>query len=222
MAVTEELGPILPKLLKEFESRYPATVVDVRVASSEQVLHIYGSGDVDVALHIFPGEAASGTRLVGVEPLVWVGAPAGSAPFKDPLPLALSTSSQDWCAQALLKLNGVGKGYRIALSSATAASVAAIVSADLAIAPMLRCLVPERLMILSDRSLPSLPALSLAIATREDSAPGVALADFLAFRLGASAGECLNKGQSPLNNRRKMLTSLYKHLPSDTIQHLRR
>jgi DNA-binding transcriptional LysR family regulator len=120
------------------------------------------------------------------EPVVWATAERHLAHEQEPLPLALFQSGcvfRDW---ALASLDGIGRPYRIAYTSASFSSLLAAVKAGLAVTALCRSVLPTGVRPLGvDEGFPLLPPTSI---TLHRGKPVSAVAEHLAGYIRESFG----------------------------------
>jgi DNA-binding transcriptional LysR family regulator len=154
--------PVIPGILRRMAQAYP--MVQVNLVSSFTVLmkQDFARGDFDVILttETHPDPKA---EVLSSRPLVWVGAPGGSAWQRRPLRLGF----KDTCifrptAQAALDAAGIG--WEMATGGESEQAVEATVAADLAISARLAGSIPDGTEpILGDNQLPALGEMKLAL-----------------------------------------------------------
>jgi DNA-binding transcriptional LysR family regulator len=177
----------LPPLLGVFAARYPGVGIEVACAPTPELRRNLKAGGLDLAILTVASNAQD--KVLRREPLVWIGARDGAAESIEPLPLALSHRDAVDRRAVLKALKKVGRSYRIAYESGSAAGLIAVVRSDLAIAVLARCSVPKDLRILNgaDR-LPSLPSVDLVLRTsRTISLPARRLAEHVSSTLSTLA-----------------------------------
>lgn len=164
----------LPGVLKRFADTHPAVEVNVTCASSVQCVEKLQAGDLDLTLC---SEGSEPPRWPADElwrgPLRWITSERHSPHRLDPLPLAVADITCCWRRAALRALDGVGRRYRIAYTSATLAGTHAPVLAGLAVTISPITWLPEGLRALqADEALPALPEAGiLLLKAREPRQP---------------------------------------------------
>lgn len=156
-------GPFLAPILKGFAEASPLVEISLVCATSPQLLEALGKGEVDIALVEEP-VATAGGECLGVERLVWVGARAGNAHLKQPLPLSLIADSCAFRPAVTAALDTQGRAWRSVFDNGNIDVTTATVRTDLAITAWLACTVPSDLAILGvEESLPELPPFAITL-----------------------------------------------------------
>jgi DNA-binding transcriptional LysR family regulator len=156
-------GPFLAPILKGFAEASPLVEISLVCATSPQLLEALGKGEVDIALVEEP-VATAGGECLGVERLVWVGARAGNAHLKQPLPLSLIADSCAFRPAVTAALDMQGRAWRSVFDNGNIDVTTATVRTDLAITAWLACTVPPDLDILGvEESLPELPPFAITL-----------------------------------------------------------
>jgi DNA-binding transcriptional LysR family regulator len=164
--------PVIPGILRRMAQAYP--MVQINLVSSFTVLMKEGfaRGDFDVILTTETTPDA-GAEVLSSRPLVWVGAPGGSAWQRRPLRLGF----KDTCifrptAQAALDRAGIT--WDMATGGESEQAVEATVAADLAISARMTGSIPDGTeVIAADNQLPALGEMKLALysaSRRKDEA----------------------------------------------------
>lgn len=151
------VSKVLPSVLRRFDKAWPRVNVSLVSSTSTQLLALLAKGDLDLTLTTEPDTPVTAELLVP-DQLVWVGARRGEAYRRDPLPVSLGSETCMFRPHALHALVKASVDWRAVYQSGDMGSLLATLHADLAVAPMMRRLVPEELEILppSER-LPALP-----------------------------------------------------------------
>jgi DNA-binding transcriptional LysR family regulator len=157
------VGTGLAPILKGFAEASPLVEISLVCASSPQLLEALGKGEVDLALVEQP-LAAAGGECLGIERLVWVGARAGAAYLKQPLPLSLVADSCAFRPAVTAALDERGRAWRSVFENGNIDATTATVRTDLAVTAWLACTVPPDLDILgSSEGLPELPPFAITL-----------------------------------------------------------
>lgn len=163
----------MPPLLKRFHRSHPAVRVDVRCQDSRELIARLRAGELDATLATRADVIdTNGLHIddVHTESVVWLRAAGGHADAERPLPLAAAQPDCMWRKQAVGALARVGVPYRTAYTSALAAGQLAAVAADLAVAPLPRCLTSASIEeVPASAGLPPLPRTTMAWVRRDDS-----------------------------------------------------
>ncbi len=154
--------PAVPGILKRMAQAYP--MVQLNLVSSFTVLlkQAHARGELDVILTTEESPEA-GAEVLSSRPLVWVGAPGGSAWQRRPLRLGF----KDTCIfrpVAQSALDAAGIPWEMATGGESEQAVEATVAADLAISARMAGSLPDGTEpILADNQLPQLGSTKLAI-----------------------------------------------------------
>ncbi|WP_439542826.1 LysR family transcriptional regulator [Hyphomicrobium sp.] len=147
----------LPKVLRRFDKRFPNVRVSLLTSTSRFLLDALHRGELDLALTTEMTSPARAESLL-VDQLVWVGGIGGDAYLRDPLPVSLGAETCAFRPYALAALAKWQRQWRPVSESNSLEPMIATLEADLAVAPMLTCAVPNALEILNDATgLPKLP-----------------------------------------------------------------
>jgi len=155
----------LPEILARFARAFPRVQVEVLCETSVNLRRLLAEGRLDLAV-LTAGCALSGEtgEVLRREPVVWATAERHLAHEQEPLPLALFQSGcvfRDW---ALASLDGIGRPYRIAYTSASFSSILAAVTAGLAVTALCRSVLPTGVRPLGvEEGFPPLPQTALTL-----------------------------------------------------------
>jgi DNA-binding transcriptional LysR family regulator len=139
--------------------------VEVHCETSANLRPLLAEGRLDLAV-ITAGCTAGGEtgEVLRREPVVWATAERHLAHEQEPLPLALFQSGcvfRDW---ALASLDGSGRSYRIAYTSASFSSLLAAVKAGLAVTALCRSVLPAGVRPLGvEEGFPALPMTAIVL-----------------------------------------------------------
>ncbi len=189
---TDIVHPHIPRVLRQFDREYPRVKIHLVSSYTKQLKESLAAGELDLILTTedAPGE---GAEVLAVEPLVWVGAPGGTAWRGRPLRVAFERQClfKPWAQKAL---DEAGIPWEHAVDTRATRTVEASVSADLAVHAMLQVAVSPHLeQIAHGGALPELPSSRILLyrARRALGAPVDALAEMLRLaysgRLSAAA-----------------------------------
>lgn len=180
----------LPDILARFARAFPRVQVEVRCETSANLRPLLAEGRLDLAV-ITAGCTPGGEtgEVLRREPVVWATAERHLAHEQEPLPLALFQSGcvfRDW---ALASLDGSGRPYRIAYTSASFSSILAAVKAGLAVTALCRSVLPTGVRPLGvEEGFPALPSTALTLHRGYPGSAVVArLAGYLREGFGADA-----------------------------------
>lgn len=150
------VGTRLTSVLKAYADAFPRVEASLVCGSSPELAEALAMGRVDLAVVEEPAGPSTGECL-GVERLVWVGARAGTAHLKRPLPVSMVADTCAFRPAVLAALGEQGMAWRTVFEGGIEAT-AATVRADLAVTAWLASTVPAELDILPAGSgLPELP-----------------------------------------------------------------
>jgi DNA-binding transcriptional LysR family regulator len=157
------VGSIVAPVLKAYAQAHPNVELTLVCAPSPDLLAALGDGTVDLALveeHVGP----TAGECLRVERLVWVGARAGHAHMRTPLPVSMVAESCAFRPAVLSALEEDGRAWRTVFESGNIEATQATVRADLAVTAWLACTVPADLNVLSRADgLPELPPFSISL-----------------------------------------------------------
>jgi DNA-binding transcriptional LysR family regulator len=172
------VGAGLVPLLKSYTDRYPNVDISLVCASSPELKQRLAEGVIDLCVIEEPLNAVGGECLA-VDRLVWVGARAGNAHRKNPLPISMVTDTCAFRPSVFTALGENGRRWRTVFENGNIEATTATVRTDLAVTAWLASTVPPDLDILGAADgLPDLPsfAINLHIANRDGTAAAKELA----------------------------------------------
>ncbi len=158
----------LPEILARFARAFPRVQVEVICETSANLRPMLTEARIDLAV-ITASCTLSGDsgEVLRREPVVWATAERHLAHEQEPLPLALFQSGclfRDW---ALASLDGIGRPYRIAYTSASFSSILAAVNAGLAVTALCHSVLPAGVRPLSlEEGFPPLPPTNITLHRR--------------------------------------------------------
>lgn len=172
--------PHIPQVLRHFHTMYPRMQVQLHTRNTIRAKESFARGECDLILTTETGCDAGGESLTRL-PLVWIGAPGGSAWRQRPLRLALGRVCA-FRSGVLSALDRAGVVWETAVESESDRTLDAAVSCDMAVHALLAGTEPphaER--IAHNGALPELNRYLINLYVRPGNAtPGVAaLADLL-------------------------------------------
>lgn len=151
------VGTRLAPALKAYADAFPRVEVSLICASSPGLGEALATGRVDLAVVEEPVGPSAGECL-SVERLVWVGARAGTAHLKRPLPISMVADTCAFRPAVLAALGEHGVAWRTVFENGGIEATAATVRADLAVTAWLASTVPPELEVSPAGSgLPDLP-----------------------------------------------------------------
>jgi DNA-binding transcriptional LysR family regulator len=176
---------LLPVILSSFQKTHPRIMLDVKCASSEELLEGMKRGKYDLIVFT-QGTSREYGELFRTEPMYWVAAQGGQALNMDPLPIA-GGQTCCWKENAMEVLNRVGRDYRVTYTSSNALAIASAVLTDLAVGFLPEsALQPGMLAIAEDRNLPRLRDAEIALLRASHAYGGIfdALAKHIVTSMG--------------------------------------
>lgn len=172
------IGTSLAPVLKAYAEACPQVEISLVCSTSPRLLEALERGEVDLAVIEEPLGQSRGECL-GIDRLVWVGARAGSAHRKQPLPISMVADSCAFRPAVLTALGEQGRAWRTVFENGNIEATTATVRTDLAVTAWLASTVPADLDILSsEQGLPDLPpfAINLHLSRSEATVPVAELA----------------------------------------------
>ncbi|MBB3607865.1 LysR family transcriptional regulator [Rhizobium sp. BK602] len=155
------VGTTLAPVLKSYAERHPQVEISLVCASSPELLQALDNGGIDLGIVEEPVGASHGECLA-VDRLVWVGARAGNAYRKDPLPVSMVADTCAFRPSVFAALRDDGRRWRTVFENGNIEATTATVRTDLAVTAWLASTVPADLDILgAGEGLPELPAFSI-------------------------------------------------------------
>lgn len=132
--------PAVPQVLQRFASAFPRIKVQLVSSYTRRLKALFARGEADVILTT-EDEVDSGGETLTELPLVWVGAPGGTAWHGRPLRLAFERNCifRTGIEQAL---DRAGIAWEMAVESDSSRTIEASVSADLGVHAMIATTVP--------------------------------------------------------------------------------
>lgn len=135
--------PAVPRVLKLFKAEHPRMRLQLLSSATIRLKEMFANGECDIILTTEQGCGPEGEVLTE-KPLVWFGAPGGSAWQKRPLPIA----SEPRCTfrrPMQSALDKAGIPWEMAVDSDSTSTVTATASADFAVLSMLAGTAPPQL-----------------------------------------------------------------------------
>lgn len=174
------ISSLLPQVLGKFAAAHPRVEIRVIGQPSSALVPMLKDSTIDLAcLTKARGVAGQHIRF---EPIVWVGNARRRIWEERPLPLAVfahGSAARDHAVRALQREN---IRFRMSYESPSFLGLLSMVDAGLAVAPLARCSIPQRLVRLSeDEGLPLLDDVEVVLARSARS--GRAPCDYLAEQI---------------------------------------
>jgi DNA-binding transcriptional LysR family regulator len=164
----------LPPVIKAYAQAFPQVAISLVCASSPELAEALALGKLDLALIEEPVGPSAGECL-RVERLVWVGAKAGTAHLKRPLPVSMVVDTCAFRPVVLAALQQHGLSWRTVFENGNIDATRATVRTDLAITAWLASTVPADLDILSGAcDLPELPNFAINLFLPQQGAHAAA------------------------------------------------
>jgi len=172
------IGTALAPVLKSYAERHPQVEISLICASSPDLLQALDNGEIDLGIVEEPLDLSRGECLV-VDRLVWVGAKAGNAYRKNPLPISMVADTCAFRPSVFAALAEDGRRWRTVFENGNIEATTATVRTDLAVSAWLASTIPADLDILgANDGLPDLPVFSvnLYLPKSEATPPATELA----------------------------------------------
>jgi DNA-binding transcriptional LysR family regulator len=165
------VGATLAPVLKSYAERHPQVEISLVCASSPELLEELGKGTIDLCVAEEPYGTSQGECLA-VERLVWVGAKAGNAHRKVPLPISMVADTCAFRSSVFAALSKDGLRWRTVFENGNIEATTATVRTDLAVTAWLASTVPADLDILTvEQGLPELPVFSINLHLPKSATP---------------------------------------------------
>ena len=164
----------LASVLKAYTDAFPRVELSLVCAPSPELVEALALGRIDLAVVEEPSGPSAGECL-SIERLVWVGAKAGTAHEKRPLPVSMVADTCAFRPAVLAALTGHGTEWRTIFENGSMEAALATVRADLAVSAWLASATPPDLDILPLNSgLPELPVFTINLHLPRHHAPAAA------------------------------------------------
>ncbi len=183
------VGAELPHLLRQLSRAEPGLTLEIRIASSWEILELFESGTLDAAIVLRHDNRHTGGEVLMDEPFGWMAAPDFEHRAGEPLRLAMQSESCRVRQMAVAALDGAGIAWEEVFVGGGMATIGAAVTAGLAVAALSRRVAPPGTLDVGESlGLPPLPARSVVLHSRvADPAARKALRTF-ASALRATSG----------------------------------
>lgn len=157
------VGTLLAPVLKAYADAFPRVEVSLLCGPSPELAGMLAAGQVDLAVVEEPSGLSAGECL-GVERLVWVGARAGTAHLRRPLPLSMVSGACAFRPAVLATLRGHDLAWKTLFEDGGLEATMATVRADMAVSAWLASTLPPDLDILAaSAGLPELPTFAISL-----------------------------------------------------------
>ena len=155
------VGTLLAPVMKAYAEAYPQVEISLLCAASPDLTAALAAGTIDLAV-IEERVGPTAGECLAIDRLVWVGAKAGVARRKRPLPVSMVADTCAFRPAVLSALGEHGLEWRTVFENGNIDATTATVRSDLAVTAWLASTVPADLDILSgDFELPALPNFSI-------------------------------------------------------------
>ena len=149
--------PAIPRVLKQFHAAFPRVKVQLDSSYTRRLKSEFAKGACDIILTTETGMDAGGEELC-IKPLVWIGAPGGSAWRQRPLKMAFGRQCT-FRPRVVERLDMAGIPWDVVVETESDRTIEATVAADLAVHTMIEGTAPPHLdKIDHGGALPDLPA----------------------------------------------------------------
>jgi DNA-binding transcriptional LysR family regulator len=167
------VGVLMPPILRSFRQEHPNVLITLISDATKTLRALLRDGAIDLTMTTELESAERSNHLL-TDQLVWVGARGGDAAHRRPLTVALGKEDCGFRTVAVKALTGAKIKWRPICQVGSLEPVFATLEADMAIAPFLSRTVPERLMILHQAKLPSLPRFHINLRVPSNGQSAVA------------------------------------------------
>jgi DNA-binding transcriptional LysR family regulator len=150
------VGRLMPPILRRFSQEHPNVLVTLVSETTHSLRSDLSERKVDLAL-MTEAEPGGREQLLLTDRLVWVGSKGGDAWKRRPVAVALAQEGCPFRALAIKALTKSAIVWRPICQVGSLEPVFATLEADMAVAPFLFHTVPDRVEVLPDGCLPSLP-----------------------------------------------------------------
>jgi DNA-binding transcriptional LysR family regulator len=183
------VGPELPLLLKRMGSAEPSLVLEMRVATSREVLDDFDRGAIDAAIVLSHDNRRRGGETILEEAFGWMAAPDFEHHPGAPLRLATQAEPCSVRSMAVDALKDAGIAWTEVFVGGGIATTGAAVSAGLAVAALGRRVAPPGTIDVGARlGLPSLPSRDVVLHANVTDKPTKSALKTLAATIRATAG----------------------------------
>lgn len=181
-------GPELPLLLARLNAYDPSLVVEVRIASSRDVVARYGHGELDAVIARRGDDNADG-ELLFREPFRWFASPSFQHRPGEPLRLAALAAPCGIRALAIDALDDAGLPWTEAFVGGGVLALGAAVSAGLAVAALAQRVAPAGAIDVGERfALPALAVQDIVLMARPGRRDAREMLKVLAAAFRSAAG----------------------------------
>lgn len=165
-------GPELPALIARMNAQDPGLVIEIRIASSGDLLQAYDRRELDTVIVRFHADRSDG-QVLAEEPFGWFAAPTWQHRAGEPLPIATLAEPCGVRVMAGQLLDEAGVPWREVFVGGGVAAVSAAVIASLGVAALAARMLPLGAVDVGARlGLPPLPRLPVVLHTRVQGGRG--------------------------------------------------
>ena len=168
------VSPHLVPVLKSFDKAWPKVRVFIVAGLTQKLLELLRQGEIDLCLTTETAPQKGGETLLR-DPLVWIGAPGGTAHRREPLPVAVGDPGCIFRHAVVAALARTGRDWRSVCETSSMPPLCASVEADLGVTALLASAVPHNLVAMSDAAgLPALPDFHICLYLPQAGASDIA------------------------------------------------
>lgn len=161
------VGAELPHLLRQMGRAEPALTLDIRIASSWEVLEMFEGGGLDAAIVLRHDNRRTDGEVLMEEPFGWMAAPDFEQHAGEPIRLAMQSESCRVRQMAVAALDQEGIAWQEVFIGGGVATIGAAAAAGLAVAALSRRVAPPGTVDMTEAlGLPPLPARSVVLHSR--------------------------------------------------------
>ncbi|MFT0737255.1 LysR family transcriptional regulator [Ralstonia wenshanensis] len=161
------VGAELPRLLRQMGRAEPTLTLEIRIASSWEILEMFEAGVLDAAIVLRHDNRRTDGEVLMEEPFGWMAAPDFEHRAGEPLRLANQTETCRIRQMATTALDAAGIAWQEVFIGGGVATIGAAVAAGLAVAALSRRVAPAGTIDVGEAlGLPSLPSRSVVLHSR--------------------------------------------------------
>nr|WP_319390242.1 LysR substrate-binding domain-containing protein [uncultured Cohaesibacter sp.] len=153
LGLPDDYAPrLLPTVLASFATTHPNIEIEVVCEQSSCIHRRIQEGRLDLGI-VTHGDRTreKNGRIIRSEPLLWVSSAHHSVHCQSTIPLALGTKTCSWRAAATAALSRIGRKYRIAYVSSSAAAQTGAVMSGLAVSVLPESALTSDMRVLGER-----------------------------------------------------------------------
>jgi DNA-binding transcriptional LysR family regulator len=163
---------MMPPIMQHFHQAHPNVLITLVSDTTLNLRTALREETIDLAL-LTEGERGDSSQFLMTDRLVWIGRRDGEAHRRRPLSVALGRKNCSFRTAAIAALTKAKLSWRSICQEGSLEAVFATLDADIAVAVFLSRTVPEGLVSVRERGLPSLPNFHLNLRTVKDRASPV-------------------------------------------------